>query len=220
MNKILIIIITLLYAVCSYANIPPVRELYKYKFYAGGVTGGGSTTWNGLVPAEANKNNAISISTPILVKEGGAVWGFFGGYEITPYFAIEANYMHFPRAIVTFDEESLFAFDSDGVTDLVTRTQTGSLMGKVMLIIPNSHFRLYSGAGIATVWRRDQIDAEYRISPTFAFGLTFNINQNLMFELGGNYTAGYGESEINPVNDFIPFLYSFYGKLALRFNIL
>lgn len=206
------------YMASALANLKPIDDLYKYKYYFGGVGGAGSTTWNGLVPSEKNINDAISISTPILVGEGGAVWGLFGGYEITPFFAIEANYMRFPQASITFDEDSLFAFDNDGMTKLISNTQTGSVIGKVMLIIPNSALRLYSGAGLASVWRSDEMDSEYRFSPTFAFGVTLNINQRVMMELGANYTAGYGESEISPVNDFIPFLYSVYGKLALRFN--
>lgn len=220
MNKILLSVLTAIFSFPIYASVLPVAELYKNKYYIGGVGGSGSTTWRGLVPAEENRNDAMSISTPILVREGGAVWGLFGGYEISPYFALEANYMHFPSAVITFDEDSLFAFDYNNMTKLVSKTQTGSVIGKVMLIVPNSPFRLYSGAGLATVWRSDEINTEYRLSPTFAFGVTLNVNQRLMFEIGANYTAGYGESEINPVNDFVPFVYAFYGKVALRFNTL
>lgn len=218
MNKFLISFFTAFYTIQVYCSVLPVAELYKNKYYLGGVGGSGSTTWRGLVPSDENKNNAMNISTPILVREGGAVWGLFGGYEITPYFAVEANYMHFPDAVITFDEDSLFAFDNNGMTKLISSTQTGSVIGKIMLIIPNSPFRLYSGAGIAAVWRNDEIGNAHQLSPTFAFGVTLNVNPKLMFEIGGNYTAGYGESEISPVNDYIPFLYSFYGKVALRFN--
>ncbi len=220
MNKILFCILCITYTTLMYAKTPPIAELYKNKYYIGGVGGSSSTTWRGLVPAEENRNDAMSISTPILVREGGAVWGFFGGYEVTPYFAIEANYMNFPEAVITFDDDSLFAFEHDGMIKLISHSQTGSIIGKVMLVIPDSPFRLYSGAGIATVWRNDEINTAYRFSPTFAVGFTLNVNSHLMFEIGTNYTAGYGESEISPANDFIPFLYSFYGKVALRFNTI
>ena len=111
----------------------------------------------------------------------------------------------------------MFAFEKDGRTDLYTKTHTGSVIAKVMLVIPGTSMRLFSGAGVASVWRADEIDSEYRISPTFAFGANVNFTEHLMAEIGANYTAGYGESEINPVNDFVPFLYSIFGKLALRF---
>lgn len=193
------------------------QDLFRYPFYIGAMGGYGSTTWQGLVPSIGNQNIAMSISTPIAVKEGGGVWGFLAGYELTRYFAIEANYMRYPDAVVTFDEDSLFAFEQDGLTDLHTQTQTGSVLAKVMLVIPKTSMRVYSGAGVASVWRMDDINQDYRISPTFAFGVNVNFNARVMGEIGANYTAGYGESEINPANDFVPFLYSVFAKLALRF---
>lgn len=219
MKKILLCLLCAVQASISYSKVPKnVLELYEKKYYIGGAVGSGYTTWGGLVPSEENRNVAMSVSTPILVREGGAVWGLFGGYEISPYFAIEANYMDYPEAVVTFDEDSLFAFEHDGLTKLRTNTQTGSLMAKIMLIIPESPFRLYSAAGIAGVWRKDEVNTANRVSPTFSFGVTLNPSKWLMFEVGSNYTAGYGESEINPANHFIPFVYSFYGKAAIRFN--
>lgn len=221
MKKILLCLFCAVQAGVVYSKLPNnILDLYQNKYYVGGVLGSGYTTWGGLVPSEENRNDAMSVSTPILVREGGAVWGFFGGYEITPYFAIEANYMDYPEAVVTFDEDSLFAFEHDGLTKLRTNTQTGSLMAKIMLIIPESPFRLYSAAGIAGIWRDDEINTAHRVSPTFAFGVTLNVSKRIMFEVGTNYTAGYGESEINPANDYIPFVYSFYGKAAIRFNTI
>jgi hypothetical protein len=194
------------------------NDIFKYKFYVGGVGGFGSTTWQGLVPSAVNQNNAMSLSTPLMVNEGGGVWGLSAGYELTPYFALEANYMRFPNAKISYDEDSLFAFEQNGLIKFTSRTDTGSVMGKVMLIIPKTSIRIFSGAGVASVFRKDIINTDYRISPTFAAGLNFNINERVMAEIGTNYTAGYGESEINPANDYIPFLYSFFVKVALRFN--
>ncbi|MDF1757745.1 MAG: hypothetical protein P1U74_05565 [Legionellaceae bacterium] len=228
MKKILLFV---LYFSCSvvfaYATAEPAsnskvksnpEDIFKYKWYVGGVGGLGYTTWGGLVPSEENQSNAMSVSTPIQVREGGGVWGLVAGYEVTPYFAIEANYMAFPKAEVNFDEDSLFAFEQDGITQLRTNTQTGSVMAKVMLLIPKTSMRIYSGAGVASVWRADEVNNAYRISPTFSFGATLNINERVMAEFGTNYTAGYGESEINPAKDYIPFVYSFFAKLVVRFN--
>lgn len=228
MNKILPLVI---YFSCSVVFAQPAvnpesnsklksksEDIFKYKYYVGALGGIGYTTWGGLVPSEENQNNAMSVSTPIHVKEGGGIWGVVAGYEVTPFFAIEANYMSFPQAEVNFDEDSLFSFEQDGITQLRSDTKTGSLMAKVMLIIPKTTMRLYSGAGVASVWRKDNINNAYRISPTFSFGATLNVNERIMAEFGTNYTAGYGESEINPANDYIPFVYSFFAKIALRFN--
>lgn len=192
-------------------------DVFKHPFYIGAVGGWGSTTWQGLVPSDENQNLAMSISTPLEVNEGGGVWGVSAGYEVTRFFAFEANYMAYPDATLTFDEESFFAFEQDGMTELRTHTQTASLIAKIMLVLPNTSMRLFSGAGVASVWRKDDINTDYRISPTFAFGVNMNFNERLMGELGTTYTAGYGEPEINPTKDFVPFLYSVFVKAALRF---
>ncbi|MDP3706398.1 MAG: outer membrane beta-barrel protein [Legionellaceae bacterium] len=192
-------------------------DIFKHPFYVGAMGGYGSTTWKGLVPSFENQNVAMTISTPISVREGGGVWGVLAGYELTHFFAIEANYLRYPDATITFDEDSLFAFEQDGLTELHTKTQTGSVLAKIMLVIPKTSMRLFSGAGVASIWRTDDINQDYRISPTFAFGANINFNDRLMGEIGANYTAGYGESEINPAEDFVPFLYSVFVKMALRF---
>lgn len=216
----LYIIVLLIGFFCTniYAQSVSKREdIFKYPFYIGAVGGWGSTTWQGLVPSEENQNIAMSISTPVEVQEGGGIWGLSAGYELTRYFAVEANYVDYPDAVLTFDPDSFFAFEQDGLTQLRTHTQTASLLAKVMLVIPKTSMRVFSGAGVASVWRKDDISYDYRISPTFAFGVNMNINEHLMGELGTTYTAGYGEAEINPTKDFVPFLYSFFVKAALRF---
>ena len=207
-----------LYCITAFSQeIPDLNQAFRYPIYAG-VTGGyGSTTWQGLVPSVGNQNMALSISTPTLVQEGGGVWGLFAGYEFTPYFAIEANYMHYPDARIVFDPDSLFSFDNDGHTVLITHTDTGSLMGKVMLIIPRTTLRLYSSAGVARIERTDEINKNWRFSPTFGVGVNYNFTPRIMGEFGSNYTAGYGESELNPAKDFVPFLYSVFLRIGLRF---
>lgn len=193
------------------------KNLFVHPIYFGAMGGWGSTTWGGLVPTVSNQNSAISISTPVAVEEGGGVWGFSLGYEFTPCFALEANYMVFPNAKITFDEYSLYAYDEDTLI-LNTKTQTASVNAKIMLVIPKTSLRFYSSAGIASVFRQDQINDTYRISPTFGFGINLLLTERIMAELGTNYTAGYGESEINPVLDFVPFLYSVFFKASLRFG--
>ncbi|PJD91518.1 MAG: hypothetical protein CK424_06840 [Legionella sp.] len=195
-----------------------VDNLFYHPVYIGAMGGYGSTTWEGLVPEVINQNSALSFSTPIEVNEGGGVWGLVLGYEFTPCFALEANYMKFPDAKIIFDEDSLFAFDHDDITHLDTQTQTASLSAKVMLVIPKTTIRVFSSAGIASVFRNDNVNEMHRISPTFGFGVNFLVTDRVLVEIGTNYTAGYGESEINPVEDFVPFLYSIFGKVAFRFG--
>src|SRR4029079_17051074 len=96
--------------------------------YAGVLLGYGSTTWQYLVPKVNKQNTAISLSTPKRVNEGGVTWGFLAGYEFSPYFAIEGNYMRYPNAMVLFDKSSIFTFKHNGLGKLNTHTETGSLM--------------------------------------------------------------------------------------------
>lgn len=182
-----------------------------------GVTGGyGATTWDGLVPTPKNQNMAMKTSTPVMVREGGGVWGFFGGYELSPYFALEVNYMRYPKATISFDEESMFAFENDGLIVLDSNAETISAMAKIMLMIPHTKLRAYSSFGVAEIHRWDDMTENRRDSPTFGLGLNYNVSEHIMAELGANYTAGYGESELNPAKDYVPFLYSGFLKLAYR----
>jgi hypothetical protein len=189
-------------------------DTYRNPFYFGIKGGGGTTTWGSLV---ASKNQyAMSTATPIDVHEGGGVWGFYAGYEFIPTFAVEGAYTRYPDAKLTFDSFSLFAFDHEGLTKFTTHTETVSLSGKFMVLIPNTSVRAFSSVGLAGLHRKDMIEDRWRASAAFDVGFNYNINDHLMAEIGFNYTSGYGESEINPAEDFMPFLYSGYLRLAYR----
>lgn len=192
-------------------------EPKQRSFYAGALGGFGSTTWRGLVPTKENQNMALILSTPVEVNEGGAVWGLFTGYEFSPYFAVEASYIKYPSAKVFFDSMSLFSFNNNGKLLLTTDAESVNLMGKVMLVIPNSKIRVFSSAGIAGVHRKDFLLNQWLASPTFGAGLNIPMTDHLMAELGGNYTAGFGESQLEPSSSYIPFLYSVSVRLAYFF---
>lgn len=195
-----------------------VNALTKpHGLYFGAIAGYGSTTWDGLVPSSRNQNIAMSMSTPIQVNEGGGVWGALFGYEFSPYFALEANYLKYADAQVLFDPQSLFAFNNNDLTAFTTQTESVSLMGKIMLVIPNTKIRVYSSAGVANLHREDMVVDDWRVSPTFGVGFLYSITDHIMGELAGNYTAGFGESQLNPVDTYYPFLYSVTARLAYRF---
>jgi hypothetical protein len=193
------------------------NNIFKYPYYVGVEAGYGTTTWSGLVPTGNNKNGAMIISTPTNVEEGGLVGGIFTGIELIPYFAVEANYMRYPNAKVNFGADSLFAFDHNGRTSLNTHTDTLSVMGKFMVLVPRTTVRAYASAGPAFIHRWDELNNNRRVTPTFGLGVNYNINSHIMTELAGNYTAGYGESELNPSEDYMPFLYSVFLRIAYRF---
>lgn len=193
-----------------------VHDYFDNKLYLGANGGWGSTTWKGLVPNLDNQNIVISISTPTDVFEGGGVYGGFLGYEISPHFAIEANYLKYPSATVFFDPNSLFSFETDGRTILNTQTEAVSLMAKFMIAIPNTPIRAYSSVGGGGIHRTDELNDVWLGTPAFGVGINIPASKHFMMEIAGNYMAGYGESELNPVQDFIPFLYSIYFRVGLR----
>ena len=192
-------------------------DKFQHHFYIGGAGGYGSTTWEGLVPSIQNQNIAMSLSTPTHVTEGGGVWGVFSGYELNRYFALEVGYMHYPDAHVSFDPISLFSFMNNGLTTLNTRTETVNLMGKVMLFIPKTEIRAYSSFGAAGIHRDDAIYDHWHLSPAFGIGVNYDFTPHLMGEIGANYTAGYGEAQLNPTTVYFPFLYSLSLRLAYKF---
>ena len=207
------------FSLCCHAGTE--AEIKRHPLYVG-VTGGyGSTTWAGLVPLDLSEQDeqtfALRLSTPIQVSEGGGVWGFFAGYEFIPNFALEASYMRYEDATVTFDEISNFTFNTDGLTEFVTQTETVSLMGKFMLFIPRTKVRVYSSVGGAALHRKDILANGWRYTPTFGLGLNRDFNPHVMGEIGANFTAGYGEAQLNPTDVYFPFLYSVFARLAYRF---
>jgi hypothetical protein len=202
------------YPIYSHSN---TVQPFQHPFYLGAIAGYGSTTWDGLVPSQKNQNIAINMSTPIAVTEGGAVWGLLMGYEFAPYFALEANYIHYSKATVSFDEMSLFSFTNDGLLSFITKTETISFMGKLMILIPNTKIRAYSSAGIAELHRDDNIVDSWRLRPTFGLGINYHLTDRITSELGANYTAGLGESQLKPSDSYFPFLYSISLRLAYCF---
>lgn len=196
----------------STAQIPK----FQHPFYIGASAGYGATTWSGLVPAPENQNEATNMSTPINASEGGGIWGAFAGYEISPSFALETNYMHFPNAQVIFDEFSIFQTDHE-TTVLNTQTETVNVMGKFMIFVPNTLIRVFSSVGGAGIRRSDILYEGWHISPTFGLGFNYNFTPHLMSEIVANYTAGYGEAQLNPTDLYFPFLYSLSMRLAYRF---
>lgn len=188
----------------------------RYPLYVGLIGGIGSTTWTGLVPADEDQNVALNMSTPTEVQEGGPIWGAFIGYELFTYFALEVNYTKYPHARVHFDPISIFSFDNDGKQDFMTHTETVSLSAKVMVPIPRTTVNIYSTAGVARLHREDMLFDDWRVTPTFGLGLNHNFTSHIMGDIGANYTAGFGDAQLNPSDTYYPFLYSGFVRLAYR----
>lgn len=190
---------------------------FAHPFYMGLSAGWGSTTWTGLVPPPNQQNVAVVMSVPVDVNEGGFIGGAVLGYEFTPYFALEASYTRYPDAKVSFDSTSIFTFQNDGMVDLITKTHSYNLMAKIQLVVPCTKARVYSAFGAALTHRSDQLRERNRVTPAFGGGINYLLDPHIMADLGANYTAGYGESELDPSIGYMPFLYSVFLRISYRF---
>lgn len=185
-------------------------------WFIGAAGGFGSTTWQGLVPIFERQNSAMSLSTPIDVKEGGGLWGVVGGVEAFQNFQLQFDYLQYPKATVFFDKDSLYSIDNDDSTEFTSRTHTWSIQGKFLVPWEDTKLRLFAGGGVAWMARRDDLLEQDIVTPTFALGLNYLINPRWMCEAVFSYTAGYGESELNPSAHYMPFLYGVFARLMYR----
>lgn len=213
-TDILFFLVTLLLTTATYSAIPTDCERNRPLYI--GITGGyGQTTWGQLVPKD-NDNAALNVSTPTHVSEGGGLWGVYGGYYFLPLFALEGSYMRYPVAHLTFDPTSLFTFYHNGRTELDTNTESVSIVAKILLVIPRTKIKFYSSIGGAGVHRYDAVVNRWRLSPTFGAGFLYDINKRFIAEFGTEYVAGYGQSEMDPAEHYVPFMYSGFLRLACR----
>jgi hypothetical protein len=211
-------LLTVLFSIANQARAEiAADEKFRNPFYVGIEGGYGSTTWDALVPSARKASTALALSTPTNVSEGGAVWGAFAGWELIPQFAVELNYTRYPSAHIYFSKKSLFSFRNKGRTEFTSNTENYGAMAKFMIIIPRTTIRAFSAAGVAGVHRSDVLANRWRASPTFSFGFNYNLTPQWLTELGVNYTGGYGESELTPTDDYVPFLYSVYLRVGYRF---
>ena len=188
----------------------------RHPAYFGLTVGSGATTWQELVPNEQNPESVIFLSTPIGTHENNFVWGLFAGYELIPYFALEFAYEHFPDTTIYLAPENIYYDGSNDLTQFTTHSEAVTVSGKYMFYLPHTTIRAYSSVGAAEVHRSDIIVNRWHLSPTFGIGFNYNFTEHGMIEIGFNYIAGYGVSELKPVNDYMPFLYSGFIKLAYR----
>jgi hypothetical protein len=195
-------------------SVKPVEN----PWYIGGGVGYGSTTWHALVPSSTNQNSAIAMSTPVNVNEGGFLWNIAGGVELFPQFHLEFDYFHYPDAHIYFDPDSLFSYENNDETALHSQTYTFLFQGKFLVPWEDTPLRLYATAGAAWLNRFDNLLADQTVSPTFGLGLNYLFSSHWMGEFGFIYTAGQGESELNPAEDYMPFLYGIYTRILFRFG--
>ncbi|EKD77262.1 MAG: hypothetical protein ACD_42C00408G0007 [uncultured bacterium] len=228
--KILYALPFLFFAYHCYASAySDTSDLFPSKtVYFGVNMGGGYTTWKYLL--DTTDQGSQQPSLPSRVKEGGPSWGVVFGFDVAKNFAIELQYMEFADAHVDFAPGSSY-FDSNGnpVTSMVSKTDAYSLSGKFFVPVGvQTHLRAFAAVGAGLVERRDPlIDEDPNglppgnvtlscVSPYMSAGLDYNFTRHWIVESGFQYYTGFGASEINPVDSFVPFAWDAYGRLAYQ----
>lgn len=214
---------------------PTSKNLWRRNSLYGGVSlGYGSTDWS-LITTKNTNSNLATMSTPIKADDKGLVWGFFLGYQITKHFGLEAYYSSYPETKLIFAEGNYY-FPGNKRNTAFSETSVYGVIARAILEM-NNKLSGFIDFGMAIIHRKDKtamcsntdtfgtcasadlkkVNA-IRVSPTFGAGVTYNITKKVISELGFQYTAGYGQSNMTPVFDYIPFLYSVYFRLGYRFT--
>ena len=204
------------FALCSaLLSLFPISNAYATHknfhyphFYLGGAIAYGETTW----PKLASDNRWVENSVPKTAVDFGSTWGGFLGYQFDTAFAVEAIYMRYPNSRITFIPLNFY----NPLTEFVTRTQVYSLIGKFLYPLANARINAFIHAGVAFTHRNDVLAKVTRVAPTFGVGFMCNVSQRVITELGFEYYVGYGRSELRPVNNYVPFLFSVYFRLGYR----
>lgn len=194
----------LAFSSCVFAHAP------ERPFYVGVSGGYGSADWDGL---DAH-DNATQLSTPVKADDNGFVWGAFVGYQFNPNFALEAAYHRYAVSELTFSN-----FNYYNRTQLSTQTASYTLMGKIMTQIVIPQLKGFAGFGAAYIYRKDNIAHKGHVGPAFSVGLSYDATKSINLGLDVEYLSGFGRSVYEPVNDYVPFVYSTNLTLAYRFSL-
>ena len=170
------------------------------------------------------------------VGEGGHSWGVVIGYDLNRNFAIELQRMQFADSKIVLGPNSNYT-DQNGnpVQDITSETDAYSLSGKFLVQVAHTHVRAFAEIGAGMVERTDPL-VNYKfnsntgvsnytgasrtiscMTPYLASGLVYNITSHWLVESGFQYYTGFGESQVYPVANFIPFAWDAYGRLAYQF---
>ncbi len=195
----------------SLAYLFPSRTVYF-----GVNMGGGYTTWQYLIDQIDQGDPQPTL--PVAVHEGGPSWGVVFGFDVAKNFSIELQYMQFADAHIQFGPNSAY-FDQNGnqIFNMVSKTDAYSLSGKFFVPVGiRTHLRAFAAIGVGTVERKDIINDTSCVTPYMSTGLDYNFTRHWILESGFQYYTGFGASEVAPVDDFVPFAWDGYVRLAYQ----
>lgn len=208
----------LLFFVASLGIAESTDSLFPKKtVYFGINVGGGSTEWKYLVDTTDPADDAADTTLPTSVTEGGPSWGAVFGYDVSKNFAVELQYMQFANAHINFSPvDSIYALPPYNFTSMTSQTSAYSLSGKYLAQIARLPVRAFAAVGAGVVQRRDILFKGDCVTPYLSSGLVYSASRHWMIESGFQYYTGFGDSELRPVNNYIPFAWDAYARIAYQ----
>lgn len=202
-----------------FADLPSCNPDAKmpHGFYLGPSVGYGSTNWSFLT---TEPNSPAAAASPISADDSGLVYGVIMGYQLSNYFAIEGDYMHYPLSHITFEAYSDYWPDSDSNVTISSNSQQIGLYLK--LFVPFQFLgntRVFSGIGIEDTMRFDSLAAQNnRIGGIFTGGLIHFFTNKIAAETAFDYSTGAGKASAYPAYYYTPFLYQAHFVLMYYFS--
>jgi len=207
------LICILLLMVVSLSWAIQVKETSSRPFYGGIIVGYGSTTWSKLI--DPYKEKFVTLTTPIAAKDSGFGGGILIGWQLSRNFAAEFYYFRYPKSYITFKHYSLY----QPYHRIISKTESFSMVGK--FIVPTDFHQLsfYASAGLSITHRRDVLTKRAQATGAFGVGVIKPLKPNIDAEFSFQYHTGFAISELKPVLDYIPFLYSLQFRLIYHLPI-
>ncbi len=187
----------------------------KRSIYLGLIGGYGETTWSNIV----GHDGQTLIVTPEAAKEGGADIGMQVGFEVNRGFALEFGYLHFSDASLYFDSDAQAVLNVGH--RMVTKTQAVFFDTKIYTPLSrDDRWRLYGKIGMEATNRRDVLMTyKWRVGAIFGMGFSYDQGEHWMYQLGFDYLSGYGDSEVEPLNKYVPFVYALNASVSYKFAV-
>jgi len=202
-------------------------NLFHPSVYAEYAVGVGATSWKQLANSDPNQA-AITESVPLRAPDNNLmVYGGVLGYQPSKNFAFEFSYLRFPDSTLYLSE--------DAYSPSTMQTETSEFAFMVKVLGQMTHripLFAYAAAGVQAIHRDDGDGATslvsfpplviqeniWHVNPAFGFGFLYNINPHWVMDLAFRFNVGFGRSEVNPLKDYVPFLYS--GTFRFGYRII
>lgn len=200
------------------------QNFSNHFFYVGGMSGNADADWSSVVGTDISTLGP----NPLSADGNGMLFGLDAGYQFSPHFAIEGEFIDLPSSKLVFESQN----DYHAGKTLNTTMLFAAIVFKVIAPLPNSKFSVFVDAGPAYQYLHyphSGVDvpaygyAESTLgdigtwAPTFGGGLLYRINNHWQAEGSFQYAPGTGRSVQNPMNYYVPEIYAGTFKLDYIF---